>query len=729
MKASLALWTLPALDFVAVQLLLLLCPLLQLQEPQAIIWISSLARLGFLAVTSQAICAVWGLPAWLGREVLLLCVTLLSLLLPCYTTLTSFIDPQATAEILCGWGRSDVLVITYLITVVVAVLWQNFSPFENESEAKGQPSASLGKLLSCLTPYGGRFLVVAILVVVSSLGEMAIPYYTGQMTDWIMNEENPSAFGTAILTMSLLTIGSAVTEFLCDSLYNVTMSLIHMGIQSRVFRSVLQQEMAFFDTAQTGDITSRITADTQAMSESLSEKLSLLMWYLMRVTFLYLFMMKLSWKLSLFTLLVLPVIMVIPKLSGTFYEELSFQVQASLAQANQAASETLSNMKTVRSFAGEEEEAERYGGRLNETYLLNKKESVAYAGFMWTNSLSGLALKVGILYYGGQLVTAGYISSGDLVAFVLYELQFTSAVEVLFRMYPDVRKAVGASEKIFEYMDRSPRIAATGNLVPEIFKGHVTFQNVTFAYPSRPDTPVLKDVSFQLRPGEVTALVGPSAAGKSTCVWLLERFYQPQAGKILLDGKSIWEYEQKYFHSKVALVSQEPVLFGRSVRENISYGLGDLPLDDVITAAKYASAHGFITGLKDGYQTDAGEKGGQLSVGQKQRVAIARALLRDPQILILDDATSALDTETEHLVQTAVYNSSQHRTVLVIAHRLSTAEQADRILVLEGGQITEEGTHQELLEKGGSYSRMVQKQLQGFQKDSTNDEEGQEKHV
>nr|XP_033779432.1 antigen peptide transporter 1 isoform X2 [Geotrypetes seraphini] len=679
MKAALALCSLPALDFAAVQLLLMLSPLLQLQGLLAITWIS-LARLGLLVVTCHTIYAVWGLPVWLEREVLLLCVALLSLLLPCYTTLTSFIDPQATAEILCGWGRSDVWAISYLITVVVAVLWFHLSPFKDKSGAKGQPSASLGKLLSCLTPYGGRFLAVAILLVVSSLGEMAIPYYTGQMTDWILNEENPSAFCTAILTMSLLTTGSAVTEFLCDFLYNVTMSLVHMGIQSRVFCSVLQQEMAFFDTAQTGDITSRITADTQAMSESLSKNLNLLMWYLMRVIFLYLFMLKLSWKLSLFTLLGLPVIMAIPKLSGTFYQNLSFQVQASLARANQVASETLANMKTVRSFAGEEEEAERYVERLSETYRLNKKEAVAYAGFTWANS-------------------------------------------VLLRMYPDVKKAVGASEKIFEYMDRTPKITAAGILTPETLEGHVTFQNVTFSYPSRLDTLVLKDVSFQLRPGEVTALVGPSASGKSTCVWLLERFYQPQGGKILLDGKSIWEYEQKYFHSKVALVSQEPVLFARSVRENIAYGLGDLPQDDVITAAKYANAHGFITGLKDGYQTDAGEKGGQLSVGQKQRVAIARALLRDPQILILDDATSALDTETEHMVQTAVYNGSRQRTVLVIAHRLSTAERADRILVLEGGQITDEGTHQELLEKGGSYSRMVQKQLQGFQKDSTNEEE------
>ncbi|MGH0151783.1 UNVERIFIED_CONTAM: hypothetical protein FKN15_025008, partial [Acipenser sinensis] len=356
-----------------------------------------------------------------------------------------------------------------------------------------------------------------------------------------------------------------------------------------------------------GDITSRITTDTNTMSESLSEKLSLLMWYFMRVLCLFGSMLRLSWKLSLFTAIGLPIIWVIPELTGKFYQKLSVRVQESLAKANAVAMETFSSMKTVRSFANEEGEAQRYRDKLEETYRLNKIEAAAYAASSWTNSLSSLALKVSILYYGGMLVTSGDVSSGDLVSFVLYELQFSSAVEV-------------------------------------------------------------------------------------------------------------------------ALVSQEPVLFARSVQENISYGVEQKSEEEVQRAAKRAIAHDFITELQEGYGTDAGEKGGQLSGGQKQRVAIARALLRDPRILILDDATSSLDTETEHLVQSAVLNG--HRcSVLLISHRLSSLERADRIIVLQGGEVVEQGSHSDLLQRGGVYQSLLEKQSRGFDRNGVDrDQEGQPPH-
>ncbi|MBN3281379.1 TAP1 protein, partial [Polyodon spathula] len=576
-----------------------------------------------------------------------------------------------------------------------------------------------------MIPDARHFAVVGVFLVVSSLGEMAIPYYTGRMTDWIMNEEEPEAFNNAITAMALITIGSTVSEFVCDLIYNITMSRIHMRIQSRVFRSVLRQDIAFFDTAHTGDITSRITTDTNTMSESLSEKLSLLMWYFMRVLCLFGFMLSLSWKLSLFTAIGLPIIWVIPELTGKFYQNLSVRVQESLAKANAVAMETFSSMKTVRSFANEGGEAERYRDKLEETYWLNKIEAAAYAASSWTNSLSSLALKVSILYYGGMLVTSGDVSSGDLVSFILYELQFSSAVEVLLSYYPHVKKAIGASEKIFEYMDREPEMTA-GTLAPETLRGHVEFRNVSFAYPRRPDTAVLKNVSFELRPGEITALVGPSGGGKSTCVCLLERFYQPQSGEILLDGAPLQDYQHSYLHRKVALVSQEPVLFARSVQENISYGMEQSTEEEVQQAAKRAIAHDFITGLQEGYSTDAGEKGGQLSGGQKQRVAIARALLRDPRILILDYATSSLDTETEHLVQSAVLNG-HHCSVLLISHKLSSLERADRIIVLQGGEVVEQGSHSDLLQRGGVYQSLLEKQSRGFNRNGGDkDQEGPE---
>ncbi|XP_058866651.1 antigen peptide transporter 1-like [Acipenser ruthenus] len=728
MKPLAALACLPVLDVAvthALRLGLTRVPVPELQLPLWSLWVTGVLRAAVLSlVFCHTVRRAPQCPAWLLSRDALQSVLLLSLLLPCYATLQA-VSAGGAQELLWGWHCPSALALGYGVTVATAVLWQRYAPSPSEPGSQKRNGASLRRLAEQMSPDARHFAAVGFFLVVSSLGEMAIPYYTGRMTDWIMNEEEPEAFNNAITAMALITIGSTVSEFVCDLIYNITMSRIHMRIQSRVFRSVLRQDIAFFDTAQTGDITSRITTDTNTMSESLSEKLSLLMWYFMRVLCLFGFMLRLSWKLSLFTAIGLPIIWVIPELTGKFYQKLSVRVQESLAKANAVAMETFSSMKTVRSFANEEGEAQRYRDKLEETYRLNKIEAAAYAASSWTNSLSSLALKVSILYYGGMLVTSGDVSSGDLVSFVLYELQFSSAVEVLLSYYPHVKKAIGASEKIFEYMDREPEMTA-GTLAPETLRGHVEFKNVSFTYPRRPDTTVLKSVSFELRPGEITALVGPSGGGKSTCVCLLERFYQPQSGEILLDGAPLQDYQHSYLHRKVALVSQEPVLFARSVQENISYGVEQKSEEEVQRAAKRAIAHDFITELQEGYSTDAGEKGGQLSGGQKQRVAIARALLRDPRILILDDATSSLDTETEHLVQSAVLNG-RRCSVLLISHRLSSLERADRIIVLQGGEVVEQGSHSDLLQRGGVYQSLLEKQSRGFDRNGVDrDQEGPE---
>ncbi|XP_061096251.1 antigen peptide transporter 1 [Conger conger] len=668
-----------------------------------------------------------GCPEWLRGQDWVLTLGVHSFLSPAYITLL-WVCGQSTLELLWGWHSWLGIVQGYIVTAVSALLWQQYIPSLSTETTKEpeKKNASLQRLLGYMRPYTKRFAAIIFFVVISSLGEMAIPHYTGKMTDWIMNEDDPEAFTHAITVMSLITIMSAVSEFICDLIYNITMSCIHTFIQGLVFQSVLKQEIAFFDTVKTGDIVSRITTDTNTMSESLSEKLSLLMWYCMRVIFLFIFMLRLSWKLSIFTALGLPIIWVIPKFSGKFYQSLSAQVQESLARANDVAMETFSSMKTVRSFANEDGETRRYQQRLEETYSLNKQEAAAYAASTWTNSLSSLALKVSILYYGGRLVTGGAVSSGDLVSFVLYELQFTSAIEVFMSYYPHVKKAIGASEKIFEYVDRKPQVPADGSLAPETLEGHLQFKNVTFTYPKRPETAVLKGFSLELKPGEITALVGPSGGGKSTCVSLLERFYEPQEGEILLDGNPLHSYQNQYLHRKIAVVSQEPVLFARSVKENIKYGREDATDEEIFRAAEMANAHKFIIDLPNGYSTDAGEKGGQVSGGQKQRIAIARALIGHPKILVLDDATSSLDTESEHLVHQALLKSSSRCAILLIAHRLSTVEKANHIIFLQGGEVLEEGSHAELLKKGGAYAQLVQKQNTAFQR---NTEEGADREA
>ncbi|XP_055486778.1 ABC-type oligopeptide transporter ABCB9-like, partial [Leucoraja erinacea] len=263
-----------------------------------------------------------------------------------------------------------------------------------------------------------------------------------------------------------------------------------------------------------------------------------------------------------------------------------------------------------------------------------------------------------------------------------------------------------AAEKVFEYLDREPRVRTDGTLVPESLQGHLEFKDVTFSYPAKPDVQVLQDVSFEVRAGEVTALVGPSGGGKTTCVSLLQRFYEPQSGRILLDGRPIQEYDHKYYHSKVALVGQEPTLFALSVRDNIRYGLDHCPQADVAAAAQSASARNFIERMDHGFDTDVGEAGGQISAGQKQQIAIARALVRQPRILVLDEATSSLDAHTELSIQRALAREPA-AAALVIAHRLTTVQRADRIVVLEGGRVVERGTHPQLMELGGCYSRLV----------------------
>ncbi|XP_054425152.1 antigen peptide transporter 1 isoform X2 [Pteronotus mesoamericanus] len=540
---------------------------------------------------------------------------------------------------------------------------------------------------------------------------MAIPFFTGRLTDWILQDGAATAFTRNITLMSTLTIASAVLEFVGDGIYNSTMGHVHSRLQGKVFRAVLRQETEFFQQNQTGAITSRITEDTSTLSECLSEKLNLLLWYLVRGLCLLGLMLWGSLSLTIVTLVALPLLFLLPEKLGKWHQMLAAQVQESLAKTSQVAIEVLSAMPTVRSFANEEGEAQKFRQKQQEMKALNQKEALAYAVNLWTTSISGMLLKVGILYVGGQLVTSGVVSSGNLVTFVLYQIQFTTAVEVLLSTYPSVQKAVGSSEKIFEYLDRIPCCPASGVLTPSNLEGLVQFQDVSFAYPNRPDVLVLQGLTFTLRPGEVTALVGPNGSGKSTVAALLQNLYQPTRGKLLLDGKPLPQYEHHYLHRQIAAVGQEPLLFGRSFRENIAYGLIQKPTMEEVTAAAVESrAHSFISELPQGYDTEVGEAGSQLSGGQRQAVALARALIRKPRVLILDDATSALDANSQLWVEQLLYQSPERcsRSVLIITQCLCLVEKADHILFLEGGTICEAGTHQQLMKNRGRYWTMVQ---------------------
>ncbi|KAM5327674.1 antigen peptide transporter 1 isoform 1-T1 [Glossophaga mutica] len=629
-----------------------------------------------------------------------------------FRELSSWGGPRdANSTGLLHWGsRLDVFALSYAAALPAAALWHKLRSLWVRG-CHGSSGDVVRRLLGCLGSEIRRLPLVLVLLILSCLGEMAIPFFTGRLTDWILQDGAGTTFTRNITLMSILTIASAVLEFVGDGIYNSTMGQVHSRLQGEVFRAVLRQETEFFQQNQTGAITSRITEDTSTLSESLSEKLSLLLWYLVRGLCLLGLMLWGSLSLTVVTLVALPLLFLLPEKLGKWYQALAAQVQESLAKSSQVAIEVLSAMPTVRSFANEEGEAQKFRQKQEEMKALNQKEALAYAVNLWTTSISGMLLKVGILYIGGQLVTSGVVSSGNLVTFVLYQIQFTAAVEVLLSTYPSVQKAVGSSEKIFEYLDRIPCCPASGVLTPANLEGLVQFQDVSFAYPSRPDVPVLQGLTFTLRPGEVTALVGPNGSGKSTVAALLQNLYQPTGGKLLLDGKPLPQYEHRYLHQQVAAVGQEPVLFGRSFRENIAYGLIQKPTMEEVTAAAVESrAHVFISELPQGYSTEVGEAGSQLSGGQRQAVALARALIRKPRVLILDDATSALDANNQLWVEQLLYQSPERcsRSVLLITQCLSLVEQADHILFLEGGTIREAGTHQQLMKNRERYWTMVQ---------------------
>ncbi|XP_007433222.1 ATP-binding cassette sub-family B member 9 [Python bivittatus] len=582
-------------------------------------------------------------------------------------------------------------------------------------EKEEAPAATICKLLSYTKP-DAHFLVVAFFfLLLAALGETFLPYYTGQAIDGIVIQKSMDQFSRAVVIMALLAIGSSFAAGIRGGLFTLVFARLNIRLRNRLFRSLVVQEMSFFDENLTGDIISRLTSDTTIVSDLVSQNINIFLRNLVKATGVIVFMFSLSWQLSLVTFMGFPIIMLMSDLYGKYYKKLSKEVQNALAKANNTAEETISAMKTVRSFANEEAEADVYWDKLQQVYKLNKKEAMAYMYYVWSNGLTLLVVQVSILYYGGHLVITEQMTSGNLISFIIYEFVLGDCMESIGSVYSGLMQGVGAAEKVFEFIDRQPTMMSDGTLAPNQLEGRVEFKNVSFAYHTRPSSQVLQDVSFTLHPGKVTALVGPSGSGKSSCVNILENFYPLQQGQVLLDGQPIDMYQHKYLHSVISLVSQEPVLFARSIAKNISYGLASVPYELVVQAAQNANAHTFIMELQDAYHTEAGEKGTQLSGGQKQRVAIARALIRNPPILILDEATSALDAESEHAIQKAIYGQVQNHTVLVIAHRLSTVEKAHNIIVLDKGRVVQQGTHKQLMEEGGLYYKLVQRQILGHE--------------
>ena len=574
----------------------------------------------------------------------------------------------------------------------------------------GKRSLDIKRVVALARPELGVLAVATVALLVGSALSLALPLMVRHVVDG-MAEEGIAVLDRAALWMVVLFLGLAVTSVLRAWLFTVTGERVVARLRTDLFRAVIGQPISFFDETRTGELTNRLASDTAVLQNTVSVNLSMALRFGIGVLGGVAMLMWMSPRLTAVTLAVVPVVAFGSAYYGRVIRRLSKQVQDALARASEVAEESLGGIRTVRAFANEPAETQRYGEAIDVSFELARQRSVAYGLFQGGASLAGYTAIGLVVWYGGRLVAQGVMTVGDLTAFLLYTLSVAVSLGTLSSLYGDFMRAFGASERVFELIDLDAGIERRGGDPLVVRSGAVRFAGVRFRYPSRPDVEVLRDVSLRADPGEVVALVGPSGAGKSTIAGLLLRYYAPQAGAVTVDGVDLADVDPASVREAIGVVSQEPVLFATSIRDNIRYGRPSASDAEVRAAAGAANALDFIDAFPEGLDTLVGERGVRLSGGQKQRVAIARALLKDPRILVLDEATSALDAENEHLVQAALDRLMKGRTTLVIAHRLSTIQGADRVVVLDGGCVVEQGRHDELLAAGGLYRKLVERQF------------------
>ena len=571
-------------------------------------------------------------------------------------------------------------------------------------------SASFRRILALARPEAGRLFAGTLFLLIGSGLSLATPKIVGVFIDGVVGGEGRAAVDRGVLLLLLVFALTGAATAARAWLFTTAGERVVARLRKALFGALIRQEVGFFDAQRTGELTNRLAADTQVLQNAVTVNVSMALRFALTALGAVAVLLWMNWQLTLVMLAVVPVVAVGAGFYGRSLRAVSREVQDALAEATAVAEETLSGVRTVRAFAREGAEVERYGSAVERSYGLARQRARLGATFQGAVSFAGYGAIAAVLWYGGVLLSEGRMSFGDLTSFLLYTFTVAFSVGALSGLYEDFAKAIGASERVFELLDRVPAVGGGTATLPAV-TGEVTLDDVTFAYPTRPDAPVLRGMSLRLAPGEVVALVGPSGGGKSTVAALLSRFYDPQGGALRLDGADLRTLDADWLRQQVGVVSQEPILFATSIRENIRYGRPSASDAEVEAAARAAHAHDFVSAFPEGYGTVVGERGVRLSGGQKQRVAIARALLKDPRVLVLDEATSALDAESEHLVQEALDRLMQGRTTLIIAHRLSTVKDADRVIVIEQGEAVETGPHDELMARGGLYKRLVERQF------------------
>ncbi|TAE18083.1 MAG: ATP-binding cassette domain-containing protein [Bacteroidetes bacterium] len=572
-------------------------------------------------------------------------------------------------------------------------------------------------------PYKWVFIVGMLFLGISTLTSLSLPIFAGKFLDVATGKTSPYFNNLTEVTtfFALVLVVQSIVSFFRIFLFARVSEKSMADIRTALYQKIITLPVPFFEQRRVGELNSRLTSDVTQLQDTLSftfaEFLRLILTVVLGTTYLLIT----SPRLTLFMFATFPVMMIVAIFFGRFIRKIAKQAQDELANSNVVVEETLQAIHVVKAFTNEFFELNRYRTSLNKSVTTSLKVATyrgLFSSFVILLLIGGM---VAVLAYGALLVQQGAMSVGELTTFMFFSAFIGGSIGGMSEMYGQLQKTIGASERILEILEEEGEIAELKPQVlelPRVF-GKIRYENVQFSYPTRPDIEVLKGVNISIGEGQKIALVGYSGAGKSTIVQLLGKYYHTTAGEITIDDKPLQQYDLTHLRQQIGIVPQEVILFGGTIRENIQYGNPQASETEVIEAAKQAYAWQFIKDFPEGMDTIVGERGVKLSGGQRQRIAIARAILKNPAILVLDEATSSLDAEAEQAIQLALDNLMQNRTTIIIAHRLATVRKADKIYVLDKGKIAEQGTHESLSAiEGGLYSNLVKLQFENAKMES-----------